>query len=190
MDVEVDLDLQREQSLHANVKQTQVAIHEVVVQVQPLALGRLSLGLSGLKAERERATRLKHREKADEPLFDAVALGEFARRVLPAQVGAQILKRPPILLGHGLCMRLDPFGVGQQKRLEIATANLVGLKELRHCPARHDGQVAAKQHAFEARQHTVDAILVLVDELELNRGSTTLQARPRGLRNGHVAGRN
>jgi hypothetical protein len=74
VDVEVDLDLQREQSLHANVKQTQVAIHEVVVQVQPLALGRLSLGLSGLKAERERATRLKHREKADEPLFDAVAL--------------------------------------------------------------------------------------------------------------------
>jgi hypothetical protein len=48
---------------------------------------------------------------------------------------------------------LDALGVGQQERLHAGAVDLVRLELLRHRPARHDRQVAAEQHAVEARQH-------------------------------------
>jgi hypothetical protein len=162
--VEVDLDLQREPGLHPNVQQTQIAVHEVVVQVQALALGGLHVGLPGGEAQRERAARLQGREDTHQTIVDAVTLGDLARGIFLAHLGAQVLERPAVLASHGQCMRLDALGVGQQERLDAGTVDLVRLQQLRHRPPRHDWQIAAEQHAVEARQHAVDAVLVLVDE--------------------------
>jgi hypothetical protein len=76
--VEVDLHLQREPGLHANVQQAEVAIDEVVVQVQAFALGRLHIGLPAREAQRECAARLESREHTHQPLVDAVTLGDLA----------------------------------------------------------------------------------------------------------------
>lgn len=111
MAVEVDLDLQREPGLHANVDEPQVAIHEVVVQVQAFALGRLHVGLPGREAQRERAAWFDGREDAHQAVRDAVALGHFARRIFLTQLGTQVLERPPVLSGQGDPMRLDALSV-------------------------------------------------------------------------------
>lgn len=56
-----------------------------------------------------------------------LAGSKLERQALHAGCG-QTLKRPYILLGHGLCMSLDPFGVGQQKRPRLAAADLWALR--------------------------------------------------------------
>jgi len=163
--VEVDLNLQWEPGLHAHVDETQFPVQEVVVQMQAFALGRLHVGLPSGEAQRERAARLEGREDAHQALRDALALGDLARRIFLAQLGAQVLERPPALARHGHRMRLDTFGVGQQERLDATAVDVVRLEQLRHRPARHDRQVATEQHAVEAGQHSVNAVLVLIDEL-------------------------
>ena len=70
----------------------QVAIHEVVVQVQAFALGRLHVGLpcreAVHEAKRERAARFEGAEDAHQAVRDAVAFGHVARRIFLAQRGA------------------------------------------------------------------------------------------------------
>jgi hypothetical protein len=166
--VEVDLDLQREPSLHANVDEAQIAIDEVVVvvvQVQALALGRLHIRLPGREAQRESAARLEGREHAHQSLEDAVTLGDRAGGIFLAQLGAQVLERPAVLAGKGHRMGFDALGVGQQERFDAGAVHLVSLDQLRHRPARHDRQVAAEQHSVEAGQHAVNTVLVLADRL-------------------------
>lgn len=162
--VEVDLDLQREPGLHPNVQQAEITVHEVVVQVQTLALGGLHVGLPGGEPQRERAARLQRREETHQPFLDAVTLGDLARGIFLAHLGAQVLEWPAALAGQGNRMRLHAFGVGQQERLDAGTVDLVRLEQLRHRPARHDRQIATEQHAVKAGQHAVNAVLVLVDE--------------------------
>ena len=55
---------------------------------------------------------------------------KLARRVFLAQAGGQILKRPSVLLGHGMRIRFDPLRIDQQERFQSAAANFVGLDKL------------------------------------------------------------
>ena len=41
---------------------------------------------------------------------------------------------------------------------------LVSAEELRHLPATHDRQIPTKQHAIETGKHTMNPIVVLLDE--------------------------
>jgi hypothetical protein len=122
------------------------------------------IGLRAVEDERKRAARLQHREDAHQPLLNPVTLGDLSRRILLAEARGKVLKRPIGLLGHSHRVRLHPCGILEQERLEAAAMHFATFQELRHRPAGHDGQVAAKQHAVEAGQHTVNAVLVLVDE--------------------------
>ena len=55
----------------------------------------------------------------------------------------------------------DPFGVLKEKPFQFSESNLGAVEELRHLPATHDWQIATKQHAIEAGQHTMNPILML-----------------------------
>lgn len=140
--------------LHAHGDAAQIAIHEVEVQVQALALGRLNEGLPDREASWELAAWIECREDAHQAVINAVALGCSPRCILLAPFRAQVLKRPLVLVGQGHRLCLD-----------AATVDLVGPEQLRDRSARHDRQVAAEQHAVEAGQHAVNAILVHADKL-------------------------
>ena len=145
--------------------QTKVAIHEIEVQMQALAPSGLNKRPPFLEAEGEGAAGLEDGEDTHQSFVNAIALRQFPSRVLLSNRGSQILERPFILLGHGDRVVLHALGVLQQERLEAAALYIQSIEELRHRPARHDGQVAAKQHAVEAGKHTVNASFVLADEL-------------------------
>ncbi len=66
--------------------------------------------------------------------------------------------------GHGEGVLLDALGLGEQERLERAAVDLLELEELRHRVAAHEGNVAAKQHPIETRQHAADRVPVLGDK--------------------------
>jgi hypothetical protein len=90
--------------------ETEVAVHEVEVQVQTLAPGGPNEGTSPLEAEGEGAAGLKDGKDTHQPLLDAVALGQLSSRVLLADIRHEILKRPRMLLSHGDRMVLHAFG--------------------------------------------------------------------------------
>jgi hypothetical protein len=103
--VEIDLDLHGKPSLNTHMDETEVAVHEVEIEVQALAPSGPDEGTSLLEA-----ARLKYGEDSHQPLLDAVALRKLPSRVLLADIRDEILKRSRMLLSHGDRMVLHAFG--------------------------------------------------------------------------------
>ena len=95
-------------------------------------------------------------------MLDSIALGQLLRRRVLVDVGCEVLKWPSMLFGHRDGMILHAFGVLEQERSQTAAAILIQpIEEFGHGPTGHDGQVAAKDHAVETREYTVNEMLIL-----------------------------
>ena len=90
--------------------ETEVAVHEVEIEMQTLAPSGLDEGTSLLETEGEGAAGLEDGKDTYQPLLDSVALGQLSSRVLLADIRHEILKRPRMLLSHGDRMVLHAFG--------------------------------------------------------------------------------
>lgn len=145
--------------------QTEVAIHEIEVQVQAVAPSGLNIRVPFLEAEGEGAAGFEDGEDAHQPFVNCVALGQFSSCVLLSDNRREILKWPLMLFSHGDRVLLHAFGVLQQEGFEAAAIHLKTIEELRHRPTGHDGKVATKQHAVETGKHTVNASFVFADKL-------------------------
>jgi hypothetical protein len=91
MAVDVDLGLEGKPRLEPHVDEPEFPIHEVAVEEQALPLGRLDVrGL--LPADVVGAARLDGREDADQPVLDAIALGDLASQLFLAHVLPEVRK--------------------------------------------------------------------------------------------------
>src|SRR6266851_3040786 len=77
--------------MELHVDQTELAIHEVVVELQALAFRWPDSCLVVLPPQRERSARLENGEHANKSLLDAVALGDLASQILLSRRLAQVL---------------------------------------------------------------------------------------------------
>src|SRR3954452_12814419 len=98
--IEIDLDLKRKPGLNTHMDQAKVAIHEIEVQVQAFAPGRLHEHPVLLEAQGESAARLEHGEDTHQPLFDAVALSQLSGCILLSNGGSKIFERALMLLSQ------------------------------------------------------------------------------------------
>jgi hypothetical protein len=168
MAVQIDLNRHRKPGLNPNMDQTEIAIHEVEVQMQafpPCRLDERALTRFRLfEFERERTARFKDRVDTHQTLLDAIALGERSRGLLFINVRCQVLEWPSLALGHRHRMIFDAFRVFEQEWLEAREILLQTAEEFRHLPAGHDGKIAAKYHAVETAQHTMNPICIFANE--------------------------
>ena len=77
-------------------------------------------------------------------MLDSVALSQLSRRPILVDVGCEVAKRPAMCFGHRSRVMVQAFGVFKQEGFQIAEIHLQAIKETRHRPTRHQGQVAAK----------------------------------------------
>jgi hypothetical protein len=97
MAVEVNLDLQGEPGLPLDVDEPELAVHEVVVEKQTLALGRLDVvGL--IPGQGVGAAGFEDRVDTDEAVLDAIALGELAGQSCHLGVLGEVLEGTSRLL--------------------------------------------------------------------------------------------
>src|SRR5262249_44627949 len=72
-----------------------------------------------------RSARLNDGNDAHQPLADAVALGNLARRILLSRWLAQVLIGAPSSRGHDTGVLLDPLGLLEQERFELLAVDLL-----------------------------------------------------------------
>src|SRR5437867_6274007 len=135
--------------------QAEVSIHKVEVQVQtlpPCGFDKRTLIRKWLlEQKRERAAGLKDRENAHQAMLDSVALGKLSRRPILVDVGCEVSKWPSMFFRHRYRVLVHAFGVFKQKGFQIAEVHIQAIKEPRHRPTGHDGQVAANSRTTGSR---------------------------------------
>jgi len=116
------------------------------------------------KQERKGAAGFKDGENTDQAVLDSIARGQLSRRLVFVDVGCKVSKRPSMFFSHCDGLIVHAFGVLEQERFQIAETHIQAIKKLRHRPAGHNGEVAAKYHAVETRECAINPIFIFADE--------------------------
>ena len=139
-------------------------VHEVVVEEQALAPGRLDVR-GVVPADGVGPARLQGREHADEAALDTVALSDLAGEVFFADPPSEVLEGTALTLGHAAGVFLEPRRLAQQEALQLRPADAAAVKEGREGGPAEERKIAAEQDAVEAGQSPLDLVSVLGEEV-------------------------
>ena len=120
MGIEIDLDHHRKPGLDLDVNETEPGIHEVGIQAQTLAPGRLHEGSAFVEPKRESRTGFEYAEDTDQTLPDLIPLNHFPSRLFHRHTARQVLEGSAFAFSPSLGVAFDTVGLFKQKRLQIA----------------------------------------------------------------------
>ena len=159
----------REPGLQTHIDQADVRVIEVMVVVQALAwfATQFEFLLRAVGTHFVRPATLNTLEDADQPLVNAVSLGEFPSPGFLIHVTVvQVPNRAPLAGSHFLCCLAHLSGDVAGKRLEVLEQH-VSLPQVRE-HSIHIGEEpprAAKSNAIETVHHTQDAFAKAFDKI-------------------------
>ena len=163
--VDVHLDPEGKPRLQLHVDEAEVAVHEIVVEVQALASGIPDVRRATVPLQGKRSARLHRRQHAHQSLRNFVACGDPACHVLLPDDLPEVLVGPSGARTQVQGMSLEPGRLLEEKRLDALPANVLALEKPSHRRSAHDRQIAPKQHTVETTQSPTHPVGVLLDEL-------------------------
>src|SRR3990172_9063384 len=172
--IEADLDVEREPGLQACAHETELRVHEVLVQMQALLWPPFEPALGAvLRAViLEAHAGFDGRQQTNQPSLDGL-LGEqlFGELLLVRRTRLQMANRPIEPACFGVGGLLDPFAGTQHVVLEVEQSDSSALQEEEHAAVPNQGQQRAAEHqAVETGKHPGDERAVACYE--------SLQRRP------------